>query len=248
MAQIFRALADPTRQRLLDRLHADNGQPLSALCRDLDMTRQGVTQHLAVLEAAGLVSAVRHGRQKLHYLNPVPLQEIHERWISRFEQPGLQALSALKRTIEGTTMDKPQQVYVTYIATTQEKLWAALTDPEVTTQYWAHRNISTWTKGESWEHQRLDGSGADVVGTILEVDPPRRLAHSWALPAEAGDPARTSRVTFDLEPAGTHVRLRMMTHDDLPADQIEESRDGWEMVLSSLKSLLETGKPLDFGW
>jgi uncharacterized protein YndB with AHSA1/START domain/DNA-binding transcriptional ArsR family regulator len=244
MTQVFKALADPTRQRLLDRLHADNGQTLGALCRDLAMTRQGITQHLAVLEAAELITTVRRGREKLHYLNPVPLHDIYDRWIAMFEQPDLQALSGLKRRLEGISAmdDKPKLVYVTYIATTQEQLWKALTDPDLTAQYWTHRNISDWTVGATWEHQRLDG-GADLVGTIVEIDPPRRLAHTWAVPHNADHGGRHSRVTFDLEPMQDLVQLRL-THEDLPADQVEGTSEGWPKVLSSLKSLLETGRPL----
>ena len=140
-------------------------------------------------------------------------------------------------------MDKPKLVYVNYIATTPEQLWDALTDPELTARYWGHRNVSGWSKGDRWEHARLDGSGADVVGTIVEVDPPRRLVHTWALPAEADDPARYSRVTFDLKPVGDSVRLTL-THEDLPADQLATANEGWAFVLSSLKSFLETSRPL----
>lgn len=133
-------------------------------------------------------------------------------------------------------------MYVTYVATTPERLWTALTDPELTAQYWGHRNVSGWTKGDSWEHQRPDGV-AEVVGTIFVVDPPRRLAHTWASPADANDPTRHSRVTFDLEPVGDAVRLTL-THEDLPPDQVEGTNEGWAIVLSSLKSQLETGQPL----
>jgi DNA-binding transcriptional ArsR family regulator len=189
MTRVFRALADPTRQRLLDRLRARNGQPLGALCRDLDLTRQGVTQHLAVLEAAGLIATVRRGREKLHYLNPVPLHEIAERWIARFERPGLAALSGLKHHLEQETdpMDvatTPRLVYVTYIAT-------------------------------------------------------------WAAPADADNPARHSRVTFEIEPTGETVRLTLV-HEDLPADEADGARKGWALVLSGLKTYLETGRKLPF--
>lgn len=99
---LFKALADPSRRKLLDLLHAHDGQTLIELCEELDMTRQGVTQHLWVLEAANLVSTVRRGREKLHFLNPVPLQEIYERWIAKFEKPRLKALSELKHRLEKT--------------------------------------------------------------------------------------------------------------------------------------------------
>jgi DNA-binding transcriptional ArsR family regulator len=97
---LFKALADPSRRRLLDLLHAHDGRSLNALCEHLDMTRQGVTQHLALLEAANLVVTVRQGREKLHFLNPVPLQQVYERWIAKFEKPRLKALADLKRRLE----------------------------------------------------------------------------------------------------------------------------------------------------
>jgi len=97
---LFKALADPNRRKLLDQLHANDGQTLSQLCEHLDMTRQGVTQHLDVLETANLVACIRSGREKLHFLNPVPLQEIYERWIAKFEKPRLNALAHLKRKLE----------------------------------------------------------------------------------------------------------------------------------------------------
>ena len=99
---LFKALADPSRRKLLDLLHAHDGRTLNELCEYLDMSRQGVTQHLDVLEAANLVAIVRRGREKLHFLNPVPLQEIYERWIAKFEQPRLKALAKLKRQLEKT--------------------------------------------------------------------------------------------------------------------------------------------------
>src|SRR4029453_17815771 len=104
--KVFKALADPGRRRLLDLLHRDNGQTLSALCEHMDMTRQGVTQHLQQLEDANLVAVVWHGREKLHYLNPVPLHEIYERWIGKFERSRLDALRDLKKRLEGTDNDK----------------------------------------------------------------------------------------------------------------------------------------------
>jgi DNA-binding transcriptional ArsR family regulator len=99
---LFKALADPNRRKLLDLLHAHDGRTLNELCLHLDMTRQGVTQHLDLLEAANLITTLRRGREKLHHLNPVPLQEIYERWIAKFEKPRLKALSDLKRRLEKT--------------------------------------------------------------------------------------------------------------------------------------------------
>ena len=102
MDAVFKALADASRRQLLDRLHAENGQTLGELCKGLDMTRQAVTKHLAILEVANLVVARRSGREKLHYINPVPINEIAERWIDKYEQHRLKALSELKRALEGS--------------------------------------------------------------------------------------------------------------------------------------------------
>jgi DNA-binding transcriptional ArsR family regulator len=102
MDAVFKALSDPSRRELLDQLYVHNGQTLSELCEHLDMTRQAVTKHLALLEAANLVVTVRHGREKLHYLNPAPIQEIYDRWLSKYDRHQLDALSQLKRTLEGT--------------------------------------------------------------------------------------------------------------------------------------------------
>jgi DNA-binding transcriptional ArsR family regulator len=108
MDAVFKALADESRRKLLDRLHQENGRTLNDLCRDMGMTRQAVSKHLALLEGANLVTTVKHGREKLHYLNPVPIQNIYMRWIGKFEQPRLQALHNLKQALEApkTPRDK----------------------------------------------------------------------------------------------------------------------------------------------
>jgi uncharacterized protein YndB with AHSA1/START domain/DNA-binding transcriptional ArsR family regulator len=251
MDEVFKALADPTRRYLLDRLREENGQTLGELCERLAMTRQAVTQHLAVLAAANLVSTVRRGREKLHYLNPVPLYELQDRWIDRFERPRLRALRTLKRRAEAamsdistSTTEKPRFVYVIYIESTPERVWQALTDADLSAAYWGHRNVSDWQPGSAWEHQRTDGSGiADVVGTVVESVPPRRLVSTWGPPG--GPPAGgASRVTFDIQPYGRIVRLTV-THEDLAdAAERDEAARGWAAVLSNLKSLLETGHVL----
>jgi uncharacterized protein YndB with AHSA1/START domain len=244
MDRIFKALADETRRRLLDRLRERNGQTLGELCADLAMTRQAAAQHLGVLEAANLISTTRRGREKLHYLNPVPLHDIQERWIDRFEPPRLRVLSAVKRRAEEAMTDKPTFVYVTYIASTPKEVWHALTDADLTAAYWGHANVSDWQPGSTWEHRRIDGSGAaDVVGTVVESVPPTRLVTTWGEPA-AGPDGPVSRVTFAIEPHGDIVRLTV-THDDL-ADETARGQvaGGWSAVLSNLKSLLETGHVL----
>ena len=245
MDKVFKALADDTRRQLLDRLHEDNGRTLGELCEHIDMARQSVTQHLAVLEAANLVVTVRRGREKLHYLNPVPLHEIQERWIDKFERPRLSALGAVKRRAEETMTDKPTFVYVLYIHSTPEKVWDALTDADLTAAYWGHANVSDWQTGSRWEHVRTDGSGiADVVGTVVESERPSRLVTTWAAPEDEGREDRYSRVTFDIRPHADIVRLTV-THEDLADEgELADASAGWPAVLSNLKSVLETGSPL----
>jgi len=134
---VFKALADPTPRALLDRLRERNGQTLGELCEPLAMARQSATQHLGVLAAANLISTVRRGREKLHNLNAVPLWAIAERWIEQFERPRLRALSAIKQRAEEEIMaGRPSYVYVTYIQSSPERVWEALTEPDLTAQYW----------------------------------------------------------------------------------------------------------------
>jgi uncharacterized protein YndB with AHSA1/START domain/DNA-binding transcriptional ArsR family regulator len=242
---VFKALADPTRRALLDRLRERNGQTLGELCEPLAMARQSATQHLGVLEAANLISTVRQGREKLHYLNPVPIWEMQERWIGKFERPRLRTLAAIKRHAEEDIMTgRPDYVYVTYIESTAERVWDALTSADLSAQYWGHRNVSDWRPGSSWQHVRTDGSGiADVIGTVLESDRPRRLALTFDSPG-ATPPGGPSRVTFLIEPYHEIVRLTV-AHENLPdAEALEAISAGWPAVCANLKSLLETGHVL----
>ena len=147
-------------------------------------------------------------------------------------------------------MDKPQFVYVTYISTSPEKLWNALIDPKVTAKYWQHENVSDWHPGSRWEHRRSDKKGTlDLVGKVIESSPPRRLVLTWAFPADEAKEEKHSRVTFEIEPIGDVVRLTV-THDqvELGSEMLEGIRKGWPKVLSSLKSLLELGRPLPSLW
>jgi DNA-binding transcriptional ArsR family regulator/uncharacterized protein YndB with AHSA1/START domain len=243
--EVFKALADPTRRHVLDSLHERNGQALGELCEQLKMTRQSVTQHLDVLERANLISTLRLGREKLHYLNPVPIHEIQERWIEKFEYSRLRLLGDIKRRAEGQSMEEiPAYVYVTYIHSTAEKVWHALTDAELTGAYWGHNNVSDWETGSSWEHVRTDGSGiADVVGVVVEATPPTRLVLTFDAPSET--PAEVQAlVTFLIEPYEEIVRLTV-THENLPdQDALGAISAGWPAVMANLKSLLETGAVL----
>src|ERR1700712_4040658 len=211
MEDVFKALADRSRRHLLDRLRERDGQTLGELAGGLAMARQSVSQHLSVLQSANLISVVWQGRVKLHYLNPVPLQEMQVRWIDRFARPRLRALSLVKQHAEEDLMttstatgdpvpDRPTFSYTTYIRATAEAVWRALTDAETTAAYWGHANRSDWKVGSGWTHDRTDGSGvADVVGTVLESDPPRRLTITFVAPQQ--QPARDpSVVSFVIEP------------------------------------------------
>ena len=226
MDEIFKALADPSRRRLLDSLNVRNGQRLNELCAGLDMARQSVSKHLAVLERANLVTTVRH--------------------------------ADLKQALE-TPMGEPAFVYTTFIKTTPEQLWKALTDPAFTRRYWGVSFETDWRPGSTmvWE-----GDGHRIVDpdqVVLEAEPPRRLAYTWHTPttewASANgidDDVRAalaaesrSRVTFEVEPFGETVKLTVV-HDDFPAGSTMRAMvsSGWPYLVSDLKTLMETGATL----
>lgn len=143
-------------------------------------------------------------------------------------------------------MSKSTFVYVTYIRTTPEKLFRALTDGQITRQYWGHENISDWQPGSTWKHWDAGNGNVRILGEVLESKPPHRLVISWAFGPEAGDKAKRSRVAFDIGRVGDMVKLTV-THDELDtgSEMDRAIREGWPRVLSSLKTLLETGKALD---
>jgi uncharacterized protein YndB with AHSA1/START domain len=242
MDAVFRALADSTRRSLLDELFKQDGQTLSALERRLPMTRFGVMKHLRVLEEAGLVTTRRRGREKLHFLNPVPIRLVHDRWVSKYAEPWAAALSGLKRDLEEAVMEK---VFEIYIKTTPERLWEAITDAELRRKYsFGMRVASDWTPGSRYEATGPDGTGVWVEGENLEVEPPRRLVQSMtALWSEEVKQEGPSRVTWEIEPVGDSCRLTV-THDELREGANNELYGGWPMILSGLKTLLETGEQL----
>jgi DNA-binding transcriptional ArsR family regulator len=198
MDDVFRALADPTRRELLDELFNEDGQTLSALEARLPMTRFGVMKHLRVLEEAGLVVTRRRGREKLHFLNPVPIRLVHDRWVSKYAAPWAATLSDLKHTLEGKTMEK---VFEIYIKTTPDRLWEAITDPELRAKYNFGLGIeSDWTAGSRYVSTHPQAPGPLCEGENLEVDPPRRLVQSFNYGARTssarrlrGSPGRSSR-------------------------------------------------------
>jgi uncharacterized protein YndB with AHSA1/START domain/DNA-binding transcriptional ArsR family regulator len=240
--EVFKALADPTRRSLLDELFKQDGQSLSALEERLPMTRFGVMKHLKVLEEAGLVVAKKRGREKLHFLNPVPIRLVHDRWVSKYAEPWAATLSELKHDLEDRTMEK---VFEIYIKTTPERIWEAITNPELRAKYNFGMGVeSDWTPGSPYEAVHAGAPGALAEGENLEVESPRRLVQSFrALWSDDVKAAGTSRVTFDIEPVGDSCRL-VVTHDQLPEHVNDEVYGGWPMILSGLKTLLETGEEL----
>ncbi len=255
----FRALADPSRRLLLDSLNKRNGQTLRGLCSGLDMARQSVSKHLAVLEAANLVTTVRRGREKLHYLNPAPISEISERWINRYDRARVDALADLKHALEDTPMDKPTFVYTSYIKTTPERLWQALTDPAFTERYWGATFDTDWKTGSAMTWTLFGKTIADPEQVVLESDPYRRLAYRWhrmspelAEALSVADETREqidaeprSKVSFDIEQLGELVKLTVI-HDGFEPGSVVATMvsGGWPRVLSGLKTLLETGAAL----
>ncbi len=253
---VFRALADPGRRRLLDSLNARNGQNLGELCSELDMARQSVSKHLAVLEAANLVTTMRRGREKLHYLNAEPINAIADRWITQYDRGRVRALADLKTALEVPTM-RPEFVYTTYITTTPEQLWKALTEPAFTRRYWGMHFDTDWEAGSgmTW-HWEDDVTVADPDQVVVESDPYRRLSYTWHtftpelgrkfdfsdefIAAAAAE--QRSRVAFELEPHGDTVKLTVVHGDFGEGSVIQTSiSGGWPIVLSNLKTLLETG-------
>ncbi|MFJ1704674.1 ArsR/SmtB family transcription factor [Kitasatospora sp. NPDC088346] len=241
MDLVFKALADPTRRSLLDALFEQDGQTLGALGARFDMTRFAVMKHLKLLEEAGLVVTRRQGREKLHFLNPVPIRLVHDRWVSKYTGPWAAALSDLKSRLE-TPM---QKVFEIYIRTTPERLWEAITDPEIRARYNFGVGVhSDWTPGSRFTMGSPRADGPIGEGVNLEVDPPRRLVQSMvALWSDEVKREGTSRVTWEIEPVGDSCRLTV-THDELREGANDELYGGWPMILSGLKTWLETGELL----
>jgi uncharacterized protein YndB with AHSA1/START domain len=241
MDEVFRALADPTRRSLLDELFREDGQTLSTLQERFSMTRFGVMKHLKQLEEAGLVVTRRRGREKLHFLNPVPIRLVHDRWVSKYAEPWAATLSGLKTSLE-SSMEK---VFEIYIRTTPERLWEAITDSEIRSKYtFGLRTHSDWTQGSRFEQRSPKSSDLLGEGENLEVDPPRRLVQSMrALWDDDVQSEGTSRVTWEIEPVGDSCRLTVV-HDQLREGANEQLYGGWPMILSGLKTWLETGELL----
>jgi uncharacterized protein YndB with AHSA1/START domain len=241
----FRALADPHRRILLDRLRERDGLALGELVTALpQMTRFGVMKHLRILEDAHLVTTRRDGRRKLHFLNPVPIRLIADRWISRYAAPLVEAMADVKHIVERRVMaESPKHVYEVYIRATPEEVWRAITDPALTKQYYYDNAVeSDWKAGSSLVYRNPDGTEA-ITGEIVEADAPRRLVHTFFFPGTDESP---SRCTWTIEARGA-ATLLILTHDDFDGETTtyRSVEHGWVPILSGLKTVLETGEPLD---
>jgi DNA-binding transcriptional ArsR family regulator/uncharacterized protein YndB with AHSA1/START domain len=268
MDAVFRALGEPGRRRLLDRLNERNGLTLTELSAGMGVTRQSVSKHLDVLVAAGLVTTMRRGREKLHYLNAAPINDIAERWIHHYDRARAEALSDLKTALEATPMDQTTFVYTTYIHATPERVWQGLTDPAFTERYWRHPKSggvslsSDWKKGSTYDvaYDQVELVLSDPEQVILESDPYRRLAYSWHTftpewaAAHGIDEASAgawmaeprSKVAFDIEETTEGVVKLTVIHDGFePGSEVLKGiTNGWPAVIASLKTLLETGSAL----
>jgi len=239
---IFKALADPTRRALLDALRDRGGLTLTELEQGLGMTRFGVMKHLGVLEEAGLIVTRRDGRFKYHYLNALPIQEVADRWMAPYAKPMARFALDLKTQLERVSpmADRPDFVLQTYIRTTQQALWDALTRGEITQQYYYGGRLETNLKAKGpFRYYAPDGSVL-LDGEILEIDPIIRLVSTF-IPSWTEN-SQPTRVTFELEPVGEAVKFTITHHDYEKANAGIE--DGWPVVVAGLKTLLETGRPL----
>lgn len=242
MDEVFRALADPTRRSLLDELFREDGQTLSALEERFPMTRFGIMKHLRVLEEAGLVVTRRRGREKLHFLNPVPIRLVHDRWVSKYAEPWAATLSELKTELE-KTMEK---VFEIYIRTTPERIWEAITDSDIRAKYNFGAGItSDWRAGSHFEMGHAAAGFVLGEGENIEIDPPRKLVQTMT--ALWGDDVKAegeTRITWEIEPIADDSCRLTVTHDQLREGANDQLYGGWPMILSGLKTWLETGEVL----
>jgi uncharacterized protein YndB with AHSA1/START domain/DNA-binding transcriptional ArsR family regulator len=249
--QTFKALADPSRRKLLDLLYVEDGRTLGDLCNHLQMTRFGVMKHLNRLEEAGLITTRKVGREKFHYLNPVPIYQIYDRWVSKYAEPWVSGLRELKKELESDQVmrPKPRHINRIVIKATPQQVWQALTDPTKTAKYWYHGAIqSDWQEGSPYEILSPQGE-VQAKGLLLTVEPPKKLVMTWRLLSnDKTKDEQPSRLTWELEP---HAELEGVTLVTLVHDEFEASphtsrvlENGLPLVLSGMKTLLETGTSL----
>lgn len=242
MDEVFKALADTTRRNLLDALFEQDGQTLGELEARENMTRFGVMKHLKVLEAAGIVKTRRDGRLKRHFLNPVPIRLIHDRWVSKYAEPWAAMLSDIKREVEARPMEK---VFETYIKGTPEQIWQAITDPDQRAVYNFGASIhSDWQPGSTFQMSARGGAVVLGEGEMIEVEPPLRLVQTMvAFFSEEAKAEGMSRITWEIEPVGDSCRVTII-HDQMRDGASNQLYGGWPMILAGLKTWVESGEKL----
>ncbi len=249
MDEVFKALNDPSRRLLLDQLFDRDAQTLGELCEYLPaMTRFGVMNHLSVLEAAGLVSTRKVGRSKHHYLNPVPIRLVHDRWISKYTEPVVGAMASMKAHLEGgtKTMPEPSHVYQTYIKCEPEQAWNAIVDGDLTVQYFYNTRVeSDFEPGAPIRYLYPDGTVA-ADGEVIAIDHAKRLemtfhAH-WDPELEPEGPAHLAWIV-DEESGLTRVTVEYYDLDP-SSKSAKEYTGGIPFIVSGLKTLLETGQTM----
>ncbi len=244
MDYIFNALSDKSRRYLLDLLYERNGQSLTELSSKLEMSRQAVTKHLKILEKADLVVPLWKGKEKLHYLNPIPLRLIYSRWINKFDNLRIESLYELKNILENTNQEVKMNgfIYQIVIAASAEKVWASLTKPEFTQKFWfGRRVISEWTVGSSVSVITPENT-EEVRGIVLEFDPFKRLSFTWKTPDNQEED--TTTVVFELQEMGPMVKLTILHDIDAENAKFHQAAAGWTFILCGLKTYLETGAPM----
>lgn len=251
MDEVFKAINDPSRRLLLDVLFEKDAQSLGALCRHLpEMTRYGVMNHLRVLEEAGLVSTRKEGRSKLHYLNPVPIKLIQDRWISKYAEPRVAAITDVKARVEregALPMGTPDHIYKAYINGTQGEVWEAITNPDMTQQYfYGTRVASDWEVGSSMNYYYAGSGDLASDGTIIAVDAPNRIEFTfharWDPELVTEGPVRE---IWRLAEVNGMTELTVELFDaPVGSKTLEDFSSGFPYIVSGLKSLVETGTAL----
>ena len=250
MDKIFKILADKSRRQILDLVKNKPGINVNELTECFEFSRFAVMKHLKLMEEAELIISRKSGKNKLLYINAMPIQYIYDRWISKFSQAWASELSELKYSLEmeGNKMEaeKLQHIFVTYIKTTKEKLWEALTNGEFTKKYYYNTELLSDLKpGSEIKYLHIDENGNEtypVKGKILEYEPLKKISHSFEFHNNNDKP---SRVTFEIEEAGSSVKLTL-THDGFEekTETFNSVVEGWPFILSGLKTFLETGNTL----
>lgn len=250
MDKIFKALSDKNRRQILDLVKNKPGINVNELTEYFEFSRFAVMKHLKIMEDAELIISQKSGKNKLLYINAMPIQYIYDRWISKFSQVWASSLSELKYSLEEENKQMSsnlKHIFVTYIKTDVEKVWKALTSGELTKKYYHGSEMrSALTPGSSIDFIVLDDDGKEVSavnGEILEVIPNKKLSHTFRF-HDNGD--RPSRVTFLIEEVEGMVKLTV-THDDFDGETETYNSvvEGWPYILSGLKTYLETGNTLN---